>query len=182
MNILFLSQRFLLPMDTGGKIRTGKILEQLSNKHAITLVSNFESPKDDDFLPEMNRFCSKFIPVFWKETPKDSVWFFMRLFFQMFSIYPVSVLNDTSSKLQQCLEAEHRTQVYDLVICDFVQSARNFKGIAGTPAILFQHNVESQIAKRHYAQAKGILGRCFWWLQWQKLFFLRKSIVINLIQ
>jgi hypothetical protein len=29
LKILFLSQRFLYPMDTGGKIRTGKILEHL---------------------------------------------------------------------------------------------------------------------------------------------------------
>jgi len=176
MNILFLSQRFLLPMDTGGKIRTGKILEQLSKRHQITLVSNVESPKDDCFLPEMDRFCSKFIPVFWKEIPKYSVLFFVRLIFQMFSIYPVSALNDTSPKLRHCLEIEHRTQEYDLVICDFVQSALNFKDIAGTPAILFQHNVESQIAKRHYDRAKGIVGRYFWWLQWQKLFFFEKRI------
>jgi len=175
MKILFLSQRFLLPMDTGGKIRTGKILEQLSKRHEITLVSNVESPKDDYFLPEMNRFCSQFLPVFWKEIPKYSVRFFVRLIFQMFSIYPVSVLNDTSHKLRRCLEDESHAKRYDLVICDFVQSALNFKKITGTPSILFQHNVESQIAKRHYDRAGRGLGRLFWWLQWRKLFFLNKK-------
>jgi hypothetical protein len=182
MKILFLSQRFLLPMDTGGKIRTGKILEQLSKKHEITLVSNVESPKDDGFLPEMDRFCSKFIPVFWKEIPKYSFLFFVRLIFQMFSVYPVSVLNDTSRKLRKCLENEHHTRKYDLVICDFLQSSLNFKHVAGTPSILFQHNVESQISKRHYDREERMLGKLFWWLQWQKLFFSKKRVVSNLMQ
>lgn len=175
MKILFLSQRFLLPMDTGGKIRTGKILEQLSRKHEITLISNVESPKDDSFLPEMDRFCSRFIPVFWKEIPKYSLLFFVRLIFQMFSIYPVAVLNDTSRKLRQCLENEYRTRKYDLVICDFLQSALNFKHISGTPSILFQHNVESQISKRHYDRAGGMLSKVFWWLQWKKTFFFEQK-------
>jgi len=175
MKILFFSQRFLLPMDTGGKIRTGKILEQLSKKHEITLVSNVDSPKDDCFLPEMDRFCSKFVPVFWKEIPKYSLLFFVRLIFQMFSIYPVAVLNDTSRKLRQCLENEHHTQKYDLVICDFVQSALNFRNITGTPSILFQHNVESQISKRHYDQAESMLGKLFWWLQWKKTFIFEQK-------
>ncbi len=174
MKILFLSQRFLLPMDTGGKIRTGKILEQLSKKHEITLISNVESPKDDCFLPEMDRFCSKFVPVFWKEIPKYSVLFFVRLIFQMFSVYPVSVLNDTSRKLRKCLETEHHTRQFDLVICDFVQSALNFKQIEGTPSILFQHNVESQISKRHYDREERMIGKWFWWLQWKKMVFFEK--------
>ncbi len=170
-----MSQRFLLPMDTGGKIRTGKILEQLSKKHEITLVSNVESPKDDCFLQEMDRFCSRFIPVFWKEIHKHSFLFFVKLIFQMFSFYPVSVLNDTSRKLRKCLEDEHDTGKYDLVICDFVQSALNFKLIVGTPSILFQHNVESQISKRHYDREERMLGKLFWWLQWKKMFFFERT-------
>jgi len=175
MKILFLSQRFLLPMDTGGKIRTGKILEQLSKRHEITLISNVESPKDDVYLPEMDRFCSKFLSVSWKEIPKYSLLFFIRLIFQMFSIYPVSVLNDTSRRLRKCIESEHNVQKYDLVICDFIQSALNFKNITGRPSILFQHNVESQISKRHYDRAERGISKLFWWLQWKKMFFFEKK-------
>jgi polysaccharide biosynthesis protein PslH len=175
MKILFLSQRFLLPMDTGGKIRTGKILEQLSKKHDITLISNVESPQDDRFLPEMSRLSSKFLSAPWKETPKYSLLFFIRLIFQMFSIYPVSVLNDTSRGLRKCLETEYASQKYDLVICDFVQSSLNFKNIRNSPSILFQHNVESQIAKRHYDRSDGVIGRLFWWLQWKKTLALEKK-------
>jgi len=53
MKILFLSQRFLFPMDTGGKIRTGKILEQLSRAHELTVVGNFEPANDAPYLSAM---------------------------------------------------------------------------------------------------------------------------------
>jgi len=80
MKILFLSQRFLLPMDTGGKIRTGKILEQLSKQHEITLISNVEPEKDNPYLTQINELCSKFIPVKWNEIKKFTPFFFIRLF------------------------------------------------------------------------------------------------------
>ena len=170
MKILFLSQRFLLPMDTGGKIRTGKILEQLSKLHDITLVSNVEYPKDEQYLLHVHNLCTSFIAVPWKETKRYTFLFFARLFLQMFSIYPVSALNDYSKNLKHIIEQEIANGNYDLAICDFVQSALMFKNIKTVPTLLFQHNVESMIAKRHIERAGNILSKAFWWLQWKKMF------------
>ncbi len=163
-------------MDTGGKIRTGKILEQLAKINEITLISNVESPKDSPYLSEIQTLCTRFIPVSWKEIKKYSPLFFMRLFFQMFSLFPVSVLNDHSRALQLAVEDAHEKEKYDLVVCDFIQSALNFKNIGGTPSILFQHNVESQVCKRHFEGARGVISKLFWWLQWKKLFYFEKWI------
>jgi polysaccharide biosynthesis protein PslH len=169
MRILFLSQRFLLPMDTGGKIRTGNILEQLSKHDEITLVCNVESPKDDRYVAEMPRFCRRFVPVPWREIPRRSVGFFVRLFFQMFSPHPVTALNDYSRDLRAAVEHEVSSRQYDLAICDFVQSALMFQQVAGVPSVLFQHNVESMIAGRHKDRAGNVITRLFWWLQWKKM-------------
>lgn len=170
MKILFLSQRFLLPMDAGGKIRTGKILEQLSRTDEITVISNTESPKDDPYIAEMQGFCTHFIPIPWKEIHKHSRLFVARLLIQMFSSYPVSVLNTYSKSLHAAVEHEYAQKKYDVAICDFVQSALEFRNIQGIPTILFQHNVESMIAKRHMEQSENLLGKLFWWLQWKKMF------------
>jgi glycosyltransferase involved in cell wall biosynthesis len=176
MKILFLSQRFLLPMDTGGKIRTGNILKQLTKTNVITLISNIESPKDDPYLPEIQKLCTKFIPVQWREIKKYSILFFIRLFLQMFSIYPVNALNDYSSKLQAAVVKEFRSGKYDVAICDFVQSALMFKRINKIPKILFQHNVESVILERHYRKANSILTKSLWWLQWKKMIRYEKKM------
>ncbi len=162
-------------MDTGGKIRTGNILRHLSKKHEITLISNVESPKDDKWIKEVDQFCNKFIAVNWKEIRKGSALFFIRLFFQMFSKYPVSALNDYSTMLKNAVEDELDKNSYDIAICDFVQSALLFKEVSKLPTLLFQHNVEAMIAKRHVEQNSGILARMFWWLQWKKMSFFEKA-------
>ena len=169
MNILFLSQRFLLPMDAGGKIRTGKILEQLAKIHSTTMISNVELPQDGPYQQEVLRLCSRFVPVPWKEIKKHSLLFLLRLVPQMFSPYPVSVLNSSSGKLRKAVEQEYASGHYDVAICDFVQSALEFRNILDLPTILFQHNVESVIAKRHMEQSGNPIAKLFWWLQWKKM-------------
>jgi len=163
-------------MDTGGKIRTGNILKHLSKKNDITLISNVESPKDDPYLTEIKNLCNKFVPVKWKEIKKHSIFFYIRLFFQMFSIYPVSALNDYSKSLRSELEREIRKGKYDLAICDFVQSALMFTNFGNIPTILFQHNVESMIPKRHYKEASNAISLIFWWLQWKKMLWYEKKM------
>ncbi len=170
LNVLFLSQRFLLPMDTGGKIRTGKILEQLKHLARITLVSNVESPRDDRYIPEMERFCHRFVPVAWKEVPRYSWRFYARVAFRSFSRYPINVLNDYSPSLEQALLKELAGGRYDLAVCDFLQSTLLFRQVEGVPRLLFQHNVETAIALRHFQQAGNPVARLFWWLQYRKMF------------
>jgi glycosyltransferase involved in cell wall biosynthesis len=162
-------------MDTGGKIRTGNILEQLSKMHEITLISNVESPGDDAHVTDMNRFCTRFIPVPWKEVKRTSPLFFIKLFFQMFSLYPVNVLNDYSTRLRKAVEKELAREPYDLAVCDFVQSALLFKNVRHLPTLLFQHNVESVISHRHIGQNTNPVIKLFWWLQWRKMYHFEKK-------
>jgi glycosyltransferase involved in cell wall biosynthesis len=170
LKVLFLSQRFLFPMDTGGKIRTGKILEQLKNMVSLTIISNVESAKDDDYLIRMQELCDRFIPVPWKEMPRYTLKFYMKIAAQSFSRYPISVLNDYSPKLERTVFGELKSNQYDLAICDFLQSTLNFRRVNGMPMLLFQHNVEATIAKRHLEQAKDPISKIFWGLQYSKMF------------
>lgn len=175
MKILFLSQRFLFPMDTGGKKRTGNVLKHLAKMHDITLFSNVEFPKDHSYLAQTKDLCTHFIPVPWEEMKRYSLLFWLRLFFQMFSIYPVSALNDCSKSLQIALKKELLAGKYDLAICDFVQSAKNFKWVKNVPSVLFQHNVESIILSRHMATVQNPISFLFWWFQWKKMVRFEKK-------
>lgn len=169
MKILFLSQRFLFPMDTGGKIRTGNILKQLSKRADITVISNVDRRKDEKYLHNMDELCSKFIAVPWVESERHTFGFYCKLAFKSLSRYPISVLNDYSRELAKALREELAADDYDLVICDFLQSTLNFKGINGVPMLLFQHNVEAQITQRHVLETKNPLAKLFWSLQHWKM-------------
>ncbi len=173
--MLFLSQRFLYPLDTGGKIRTFRILEQLRKNFHITLISNVENPKDEPYLREMSRISNKFIPVYWKE-PKQYTWhWYWDIFKKSFSRYPIPMLNDYSPELERALLREVHTERYDLAICDFAQSTLNFRKVKGIPKILFQHNVESLIFHRHMKQSIDPLSKLFWFSQYRKMFYHEKN-------
>ena len=169
LKVLFFSQRFPYPMDTGGKIRTGKLLEQLKDVFDITLISNVESPKDDAYLDRMPALCSSFHPVPWKEAEKYSFRFYLKLLAGMLSRYPFTVINDFSRDLETKIRRLASEQYYDLLVCDFLQPSLNVRNIKNYPSLLFQHNVESMIARRHFESAKNPLSRLFWWVQWQRM-------------
>jgi glycosyltransferase involved in cell wall biosynthesis len=56
-----------------------------------------------------------------------------------------------------------------LLICDFLQPSYNFRKVEECPILLFQHNVESVIPRRHFEVATNPIVKLFWWLQWRKL-------------
>ena len=169
LKVLFFSQRFPYPMDTGGKIRTGKLLEQLKNVFDITLVSNVESPKDDRYLDRVKNLCTIFHPVPWKEVRKYTFRFYLRLLKSLFSRYPYTVINDYSKEIERVLLQHTTSERFDLLICDFLQPTLNFKRLTGVPTLLFQHNIESVIPRRHYEISRNPLAKLFWWIQWRRM-------------
>ena len=170
MKILFLSQRFLFPLDTGGKIRTAKLLEQLKDQASVTLLSNVDPRVDGPYLEHVDRLCARFIPVERSMATKTGVRYYLRACLQSARSLPISVLNDYSHTLRRELEAELRREDYDLAVCDFVQSAGLFRNVHDTPTLLLQHNTESVILKRHMQQARSPIAMLFWWQQWRKMF------------
>lgn len=176
MKILFLSQRFVLPMDTGGKIRTGNILRELARLAQVTVISNVESPRDDKYVDQMRSMCDRFIGVPWKEKERYSLTFYTSVFLKKFSRYPVSVLNDYSQALEQAVLGELEADDYDLLICDFLQSSLNVRKVKGIPTLLFQHNVEAQITQRHVERASSTFVRFFWGMQHKRMFRHEKAM------
>jgi glycosyltransferase involved in cell wall biosynthesis len=169
LKILFFSQRFPYPMDTGGKIRTGKILEELKNVFDVTLVSNVESPKDDRYLDQVKNLCAEFYPVPWKEARKYTLKFYLKLLRSLFSHYPFTVINDYSADIESVLRCLINEKRFDLLICDFLQPSLNFRNLNGAPTLLFEHNIEAVIPRRHFETSRNPIAKTFWWLQWRRM-------------
>ena len=43
------------------------------------------------------------------------------------------------------------------------------KNIKSLPSLLFQHNVESEIPRRHFREATNVVAKLFWYIQWKKI-------------
>jgi glycosyltransferase involved in cell wall biosynthesis len=169
MNLLFLSKRFLYPIDTGGKIRTAKILEKLKEIFDITLVSNVETTVDGIYINDIERLCKRFVGVEWKERRKRNIFFYVKIFIKSFSKYPISVVNDKNRDIKYVIYNMIMKEKYDILVCDFLQSSINIENINGIKKILFHHNIENIVMKRHYEKSKTYIERIFWLIQWKKM-------------
>lgn len=168
MKILFLQKRPLFPTNDGGKVRTLNIVRHLARWHDVTYLCNIQ-PGEEESLEEMQKLGLRVITVPWKETPRWSFGFYRDLALNVFSRYPFNVGKDYDGRLRAKAIGLLAEEPFDLVICDFVQMARNAIGLPGPPKVLFQHNVEAEIFQRHAKTDAGWLRRKYMALQWRKM-------------
>ncbi len=146
--LLFVSPRFLFPMDQGGKIRTGNILRGM-NGGAFDLTLASPGPPDvTRFLPDLNAACDHFIS--WPErTPTR----FQR-FLSLASAVPVAVASD-QSKPGSARIGRALVDKPDVVVVDFPHAGVLVPDRLDAASVLFTHNVEAEIFERHAARTSG---------------------------
>ncbi len=147
LKILFLQKRPLFPANTGGKIRTLNVVQHLAQWHQLTYLCNVLS-EEEPYLDQMRELGLDVIAIPWQEAARDSWRFYAGLAGNVFSRYPYSVNKDYDQRIRQRVQKLLAEQNYDLIICDFVQMARNVEGFHSIPRLLFQHNVEAMIYRR----------------------------------
>jgi len=168
LHILFLQKRPLLPADTGGKIRTLNVLRYLAQWHEVTYLCNVQ-PEDRDYPSGMRDLGVRLETIPWRETPRGCFRFYGGLALNLFSRFPFNVNKDYDPRLRRRAIELLERESYDLVICDFVQMARNAVGLPAPAKILFEHNVEARIFQRHAETGSGWLRRFYMRHQWHKM-------------
>ncbi len=112
--LLFVSPRFLFPLDSGGKIRTTQILRGLrAGTFHITLTSPRGSEREH--AKELLSVCDRFVP--WPAADRGSLFRALRVRYAL-SYLPVSVASDRSRaalSTVRALLAEHP----DIAVFDF---------------------------------------------------------------
>ena len=168
MKILFLQKRPLFPADSGGKIRTLNILRHLARWHDVTYLCNF-AENERKFLPKMADLGLELETIPWREASRHSWRFYGQLATNVLSRHPFNVAKDYDRRLRRRAEELLAENDYDLIICDFVQMARNAIGLTGPPKLLFQHNVEAEIFARHAKTGGSWALRQYMHLQYRKM-------------
>lgn len=168
MKILFLQKRILFPPNTGGRIRTLNVLRHLAQWHEITYLCNVQAD-DMAHLDEMRELGISLETIPWHETPRSSLRFYFDLAANLWSPFPFTVAKDYDPALRRRASELLAADSYDLVICDFVQMAENARGLAAPASLLFQHNVEAEIFRRHAESNGSWARRRYMALQWKKM-------------
>ncbi len=164
--LLFVSPRFLFPSDSGGKIRTGVILRGMKGgQFDITLVSPEPPGGAARFANELRCVCDRFVS--WPEVVRGFGWEMQR-FFSAASPLPISVASDRS-KAGCAIVAAELDRRADVVVADFPHASVLLPGEISAARVLFTHNVEAEIFKRHAEVAGNAVLRTLWASQARKM-------------
>ena len=148
MRILWVKAGKLLPVDTGGKIRSYNILRHLARNHELTFLSYYGGSRDTSYESEIQRELPGAHTVYTGAldggTGAQSVDYLRR----MFRSAPFAVSKFTHRDVQRLVASWLKVQKFDLAVCDFLSASLNFPDALATPTVLFQHNVESVLWRR----------------------------------
>lgn len=163
--LLFVSARFLFPMDCGGKIRTTQVLRGMKgNKFSITLASPGSKVLSSKYASDLSEVADNF--VFWPES-NEKLLPLTRLRF-LASPYPIPVATDKSQAGQKLVAAELALNP-DVVVFDFPHAAVLAPKEIEIPSVIFTHNIEAEIFARHCEVEKNRVKKALWKSQFEKM-------------
>jgi len=159
VKILWVKPGKLLPLDTGGKLRTYNILRHLSATHHVTYLSYYGGQHDQNYEREILQHLPGTVTV--SEAFPEVTGFGRHLDYvrRLSGPAPFAVSRFASAQVQQMLAEWIPQRCFDVVICDFLASAPNFPRDLAIPTVLFQHNVESVLWRRRASFATHWVNR-----------------------
>lgn len=164
--LLFVSPRFLFPVDSGGKIRTTQILRGLKGgRFSVRLLSPATPELVRRHSAELREVCDDFR---WWPIRKPGPFGPLARAVHVASSLPIPVRTDWSTDgarlIAQCMAKAPAVTVFD-----FVHSVVLAPPELSTPAVLFTHNVEAEIFERHARVARNAALRAMWRNQTDKM-------------
>jgi sugar transferase (PEP-CTERM/EpsH1 system associated) len=169
MKLLWLNAGLLLPLDKGGKLRTWHVMRHLAARHDITYVSFEDSTQTDADRLGMREVCSRLETIPRTDAAKGTWRFYADASGYLVDRVPYAVAKYRSAAYRAKVEALLATGRYDAVVCDFLPPVVNLPERLPCPSILFTHNVEAEIWRRHAEQATNPVSRHLLTQQWHRM-------------
>jgi sugar transferase (PEP-CTERM/EpsH1 system associated) len=176
LKILWLKTELLHPLDKGGRIRSYHMLKELKKDHRITYLTLDDGSSDESAYDNAFEYANEIITIPHCRSPKFSVRFFTELLRNLFSPMPYALQKYVSAEMRRQIADRTREKKYDLLICDFLAPAVNLPSGLGVPTLLFQHNVEAMIWRRHSDVANDPLRKVYFELQWKRMRNLERKL------
>jgi len=169
MRILWLSSNLLLPLDKGGKLRTWHLMRHLARRHSITYVSFADPAHSEEDRRAMSEVCSELVTIPRCDGAKGGLRFYASVARHMLDPVPYAVAQYRSAAYRRAVRSRLARAAYDRVVCDFLVPAINLPRRLPAPALLFTHNVEAEIWRRHADTATSRLRKRLYRQQWTRM-------------
>ena len=177
MRILWVKAGKLLPVDTGGKIRSYNILRRLGERNDVTLLSYYGGPRDTAYERELARHLPGAMTVRTGGDSSNLLASGLDYLRRLPSRVPYAVTKFTSRKIQFLIAALLSDGRFDVAICDFLAASLNFPSVLETPTVLFQHNVESSLWQRQARHEPNPVNRMIFKIEAAKMLRYERAAV-----
>ena len=148
VRVLWVKGGKLLPVDTGGKIRSFNILQRLGKEHEVTLLSYYGGRRDRDYETALSQQFLR-AQVVHSGAPESDGWLgVLDYLYRLPRLAPYSVTKFTHAAVRNLVRSQLSEGQFDVAICDFLAPSLNFPEKLLIPCLLFQHNVESALWRR----------------------------------
>lgn len=149
MRILWVKANKIFPVHSGGDLRSFHILQELARRHELTFLSYYDGAVDERYEREVEEQLPGALCACTGSRKDSTMARGLDYLAHALDDAPYAVGRFASAivreKLKQCLADPEP----DVVMCDFLDAAINFPERLTAPSVLFQHNVESEIWRRH---------------------------------
>lgn len=168
MRILWLKTELLHPVDKGGRIRTYHMLKELKREHHVTYLTLDDGSAAPDARARATEYCHELVCVPHHTRPKFSAGFYVELAENMVSPLPYFIKKYQSDFMRREIMRLTDNGDFDVVVCDFLHPSVNMPDGVPCATVLFQHNVEAMIWKRHYEVQMNPIKKAYLYTQWRK--------------
>lgn len=169
MKILWLNSGLLLPLNKGGRLRTWHLMRHLAERHDISYLSFADGTQTAADREGMQAVASRLVTIPRSDPAKGSPRFYVDTARYVFDGAPYAVAKYRSDAFRQQVAELLSTGRFDALICDFLPPVVNLPDHLPCPSILFTHNVESEIWRRHAEHAANPAARFLLTQQWRRM-------------
>lgn len=169
MHIVWLKTELLHPVDKGGRIRTYNMLKALRQTHRVTYVALDDGTADAAAVAGTAEYAHELIQVPFRPPPRGSVRFFAALARNLVQRHPYAIARYRSPELTREITRLVARGDVDVIVCDFLAPSLNVPHALPCRTVLFQHNVEAMIWKRHAEVARDPLRKRYFGEQWRRM-------------
>lgn len=148
MRILWVKAGKLLPVDTGGKIRSYNILTHLARTHSVTFLSYYGGQKDAQYEAEIKLELPGAETIYTSGLDGSTLAQSLDYLGRVLNPAPFAVSKFTHPEVKRAVGSRIAARGFDVAVCDFLSASLNFPPTLATPTVLFQHNVETALWER----------------------------------
>jgi sugar transferase (PEP-CTERM/EpsH1 system associated) len=169
MRILWLKSDLLLPLDKGGKLRTWHLMRHLARRHQITYLSFADPDQPAGDVDGMREVAVRVETIPRRDPPKRSLRFYADAAVHAAAPLPYAIGKYRSRAYARRFRELTSATRFDLIVCDFLPPAVNLPGRLPAPGVLFTHNVEAEIWRRHAETAPNAVARLLYRAQYRRM-------------